>query len=145
LRWNPNPSTLLLQGPVIDVLISTTRPELDEGRAVGLEYIEAPVKALIDTGAALTIINPQIASTCKLSQTDWNKINSVGGERGEYPAYGASIYFPGTDLPGFDVIRVVACPIVRQPFFACLIGRDILRKWRFTYHGLKGEFEVSAH
>lgn len=144
MKWRPNPSTLLLQGPVIDVLISTTRPELDEGRAIGLEFREAPVKALIDTGAALTIINPQIATTCKLSQTDWSKINSVGGKSGEYPAYAAAIHFPGTDLPGFDVIRVVACPIVRQPFFSCLIGRDILRKWFLTYDGPNGELEIKA-
>jgi len=135
---------LLLQGPVIDVLVSTTRPELEEGRAIGLEFRELPVKALIDTGAALTIINPQIASTCKLSQTDWNKINSVGGETGEYPAYAAAIYFPGTDLPGFDVIRVVSCPIIKQPFFSCLIGRDILRKWLLIYDGPNGELEIRA-
>lgn len=144
MKWKPNPSNLLLQGPVIDILISTTRPELEEGRAIGLEYKELPVKALIDTGAALTIINPQIASTCKLSQTDWSKINSVGGKAGEYPAYGAAIHFPGSDLPGFDVIRVVACPIVRQPFFSCLIGRDILRKWLMTYDGPAGEFDVQT-
>ena len=125
-------------------MISTTRPELEEGRAVGLEYPELTVRALIDTGAALTIINPQIATTCKLSQTDWNRINTVGGESGEYPAHAAAIYFPGTELPGFDVIRVVACPIIKQPFFSCLIGRDILRKWLLIYDGRKGELEIKA-
>jgi len=50
----------------IEILISTTRPELEEGRALGLEFRELSVHALIDTGASLTVINPQIASTCKL-------------------------------------------------------------------------------
>ncbi len=135
MKWSFSPSALLQQGPHIDILISTTGPELEEGRAIGLEFPELNVRALIDTGAALTIVSPQIADTCKLSQTDWNKINSVGGESGEYPAHAAAISFPGTELPGFDVIRVVACPIIKQPFFSCLIGRDILRKWLFTYDG----------
>lgn len=144
MKWRPNPSTLLLQGPVIDIIVSTTLPELEEGRSIGLEYSEFSMRALIDTGAALTIINPQIAKTCKLLQTDWNKITAVGGVEGEYPAYAAAISFPGTELPRLDVIRVVACPIIKQPFFSCLIGRDILRKWILTYDGRNGRFEVEA-
>jgi predicted aspartyl protease len=111
---------------------------------VGRNFPELSVRAVIDTGAALTIINPQIATKCKLRQTDRNKINAVGGEAGEYPAHAAAISFPGTDLPGFDVIRVVACPIVKQPFFSCLIGRDILQRWLFRYDGRTGQFEINA-
>jgi TIR domain/Retroviral aspartyl protease len=144
LRWRPSPSTLLQVGPVIDILISTTRPEMEAGKSIGLQYQELLVKALIDTGAALTIINPQIAATCKLLQTDWSMINSVGGQAGEYPAHAAAISFPGTALPSFDVIRVVACPIIKQPFFSCLIGRDILRKWLLVYDGPNGELEITA-
>jgi len=92
------------------------------------------VRALVDTGASLTIINPQIAATCKLS--------AVGGEAGEFPEYAAAISFPGNHLPGLDTTRVVACPIIRQPFFSCLIGRDIMRKWLFTYDGRTGEVEI---
>jgi hypothetical protein len=144
LKLRPNPSTLLQVGPVIDILISTTRPELEEGRAIGLQFQELAVKALIDTGAALTIINPQVATSCKLLQTDWSMINSVGGLAGEYPAHAAAISFPGTNLPSFDVVRVVACPIIKQPFFSCLIGRDILRKWVLKYDGPNGELEIEA-
>ena|SRR5215831_1188229 len=122
--------------------VSATRAEIEEGKAVGLDFPELSVRALIDTGAALTIINPQIAVICRLRQTDRNRIIAVGGEAGEYPAHAAAISFPGTELPGFDVIRVVACPIIRQPFFSCLIGRDILQKWLFTYDGRTGEVEI---
>jgi gag-polyprotein putative aspartyl protease len=138
------PTVLLLQGPHIAILISATRLELDEGRAVGLEFPELPVRALIDTGASLTVINPQIATTCKLKQTGYQMINAVGGEAGEYPEYAAAISFPGTRLPGLDATRVVACPIIRQPFFSCLLGRDIMRKWLFTYDGRTGEVGITA-
>ncbi len=91
MKWQPNPGKLLVEGPHIEIRISTTRQELDEGKAIGLEFSELLVHALIDTGAALTVINPQIASTCKLLQTDWNSITAVGGMAGRFPAYGAAI------------------------------------------------------
>lgn len=144
MKFLLSPSALQQQGPHIEILISATRTDLEEGRAVGLEYPELTVRALIDTGASLTIINPQIAATCKLRQTDRSKITAVGGESGEYPAHAATISFPGTELPRFDVIRVVACPIIKQPFFSCLIGRDILRKWFVVYNGRTGEVEIRA-
>ena len=132
------------QGPHIAILVSATRWEVEEGRSVGLEFPELPVRALIDTGASLTIINPQIAATCKLKQTGHQKINAVGGEAGEYPEFAAAIRFPETELPGLDTARVVACPIIRQPFFSCLIGRDILQKWLFTYNGRTGAVEIQV-
>jgi len=144
VKWSFSSSSLLQQGPHIEMRVSATRVEIEEGKAVGLEFPELSVRALIDTGAALTIINPQIATICRLRQTDRNRIIAVGGEAGDYPAHAAAITFPGTELPGFDVIRVVACPIIRQPFYSCLIGRDILQKWLFTYDGRTGEVEIRA-
>jgi hypothetical protein len=138
------PSTLLLQGPHVPILITTTRLETDEGRPLGLEFPELQVGALIDTGASLTVINPQIATTCKLKQTGHQMITAVGGKAGEFPAYAAAISFPGTQLPGLDVTRVVACPIIRQPFFSCLIVRDILRHWLLTYDGRSGVVEIEV-
>jgi len=137
-------TSLLLQGPHIAVLISATRLEVEEGRSLGLEFPELPVRALIDTGASLTIINPQIAVTCKLKQTGHQKINAVGGAAGEFPEYAAAISFPESELPSLDTARVVACPIIKQPFFSCLIGRDILRKWVVKYDGRSGEIEILA-
>ena len=138
------PTDLILQGPHIAILISATRVEVEEGRSLGLEFPELPVRALIDTGASLTVINPEIAKTCKLKQTGHQMINAVGGQAGEYPAYAAALSFPGTELPSLNATRVVACPIIRQPFFSCLIGRDIMRKWLFTYDGRNGEVEITA-
>jgi hypothetical protein len=112
------PIELILQGPHIAILISATRLEVEEGRPLGLEFPELPVHALIDTGASLTVINPEIAKTCKLKQTGHQMINAVGGQAGEYPAYPAAISFPGTELPSLEATRVVACPIIRQPFFS---------------------------
>lgn len=54
------PTTLFEQGPHLEILICATRIEVIEGRAVGLEFPEMSVRALVDTGASLTIINPQM-------------------------------------------------------------------------------------
>lgn len=137
-----NSANLLLEGPHLPVLISASRRELDEGRAVGLEFPELPVQALIDTGASITIINPEIAVTCKLKHTGHQRISAVGGSAGEFPEFAAGIAFPGSEIPRLDTIRVVACPLIRQPFFSCLIGRDVLQKWVLTYNGKTGEVEI---
>src|SRR5260370_15221933 len=129
------PTALLLQGPHIAILISATRLEVEEGRPLGLEFPELPVRALIDTGASLTVINPQIATTCKLKQTGHQMINAVGGEAGEYPAYAAAISFTGTELPSLDATPVVACPTIRPPFFFSLISPDIMPKCLPPYDG----------
>lgn len=142
-KWRPDPNTLLRQGPHIEVVISRTQPELDN-KASADEHRELAIRALIDTGASLTVINPQIAATCKLVQTDRVSITTVGGMKGDFPAYAAALSFPGRDLPALDIVRVVACPFIGQPFFSCLIGRDILRKWHMTYDGPNGEIEIRA-
>lgn len=135
-------NVLLQQGPHIPILVSATQIEVEEGTALGLEFPKLPVRALIDTGASITVINPEIAATCKLKQTGYQRINAVGGDAGEYAEYAAAISFPGIALPSLDTARVVACPIIRQPFFSCLIGRDILQKWLLIYDGRSGEVEL---
>jgi hypothetical protein len=109
LSFTSNNLLLEWRDRTFQFLISATRFEAQEGRAVGLEFPELPVRALIDTGASLTIINPEIAATCKLKQTGFQKISAVGGLAGEYPEYGAAIAFPGSEIPSLGAARVVAC------------------------------------
>ena len=117
--------------------------ELDEARIIGLEFPSAlEVNALIDTGASVTVINPEVAASQKLRHTGFAFI-AAAGSSGRYTEHAAAIQFPGTDLMGFDPIRVVACPIVRQPV-SCLIGRDILRKWLLTYDGHTGRVRIEG-
>jgi hypothetical protein len=131
-----SPSDLQKDGPCIRVEISAPGLDLEEGRAVGLEFESLTITAIIDTGASLTVINPEVAATCKLRATGFVNIASVE-KFGKYPQHAARVRFPGTRLSDFDGIAVVACKISRQPY-ACLIGRDILRKWLLKYHGGNG-------
>src|SRR5262245_43865886 len=93
-----SPSELQKQGPIIKVLISHTAEELREAKSLGLEFPQSiPFNGLIDTGAATTIINPQLAETYKLRYTGPENITAVG-HSGRYPGYAASISFPDRNL-----------------------------------------------
>lgn len=98
------------------------------------------VMALIDTGASITVINPQIAVTSGLRQVGIARISTTGLVS-EMPEYTAAIHFPNSKLKGFDPVRVIACPLPGSEF-SCIIGRDILEKWRLVYDGRTGEVQI---
>lgn len=127
---------LLRSGPIIQIEISNPVDSLKK----------ATVNGLIDTGAAFSAINPRLAQSCHLIQRGQKKIHVPGNTRPEdareYPEFAASIRFPQSDLHGFRVHGVVACPIFETQF-SCLIGRDILRYWEFIYSGISGQFSIA--
>jgi hypothetical protein len=58
-----------------------------------------------------------------------------------YPEFAAALRFPDSDLLGFRVHGIIACPIFETQF-SCLIGRDILKYWELTYSGALGQFSI---
>jgi len=123
-------------GPCIDVIVMNSRGVIDAGRAIGLEY-PPPLKmrALLDTGASITVISKRFANYCKLFQTnEGSEITAIGATHrcGEHAG---SISFPGTSLQGFDPIRIVSAVFAKERYYAILIGRDILRNWVISFDG----------
>src|ERR1700730_17937659 len=89
-----SPRELQQLGPIISMIIGHPRLDLREATSLGFEIPEQrPVRALIDTGAAVTIINPELAETYKLRYTGPARINAAG-HTGDYREYAASISFP---------------------------------------------------
>jgi len=127
---------LLRTGPIIQIEIGNPR---DTSK-------KALVNGLIDTGAAFSAINPRLAQSCHLIQRGKQKIHVPGNTRledaREYPEFAASIGFPESDLQGFRIHGVIACPIFETQI-SCLIGRDILRYWEITYSGFSGQFSIT--
>ena len=107
LKWDPFNQTD--PGPLIDVTITNSRDVIEAGRALGLEY-PAPraLRALLDTGASVTVISKVFANYCKLFQTsEGTEITAIGATHacGEHAG---SISFPGTNLRALDSIRIVS-------------------------------------
>jgi hypothetical protein len=122
-------------GPCINVTVTNSRDVIEVGRAIGLEYPEPlRMKALLDTGASVTVISKTFARYCKLMQTGETEIRALGGLHrcGEHAA---TISFPGTSLRSIDPIRIVSADFIKEPYYACLIGRDILQNWTITFDG----------
>jgi len=134
LYWDPFDQTD--PGPCIDVAIMNSRDAIEAGRAIGLEFPAArSMKALLDTGASVTVISKVFANYCKLFHTnEGGEITAIGAPHpcGEHAG---ALSFPGTKLRSFDPIRIVSVDFVRERSYACLIGRDILRNWIISFDG----------
>jgi hypothetical protein len=122
-------------GPLIDVVVMNSPDVFEAWQAAGLEC-PPPVKmkALLDTGAAVTIISKVFARHCKLLQTGESYIKALGALHrcGEHAG---TITFANTDLHPTETIRIVSGDFIREPHFSCLIGRDIMRHWKITFDG----------
>jgi predicted aspartyl protease len=132
-----SPAVLQKDGPRIFIEISAPASALQEGRSSGLEFPPPfGITAVIDTGASLTVVNPEVAEKCKLRATGFTIVASIE-KKARYHQHAAWIRFPDSELKDFHEIPVVACKIAQQPY-ACLIGRDILRNWLLSYNGGTG-------
>jgi len=134
LPWDPFDQTD--PGPCIDVIVTNSCDVIEAGRAVGLEYPEPRrMRALLDTGASVTVISKVFANYCKLFQTsEGSEITAIGATHrcGEHAG---AISFPGTNLRPLDPVRIVSAVFAKERYYACLIGRDILRNWLVTFDG----------
>jgi len=122
-------------GPCIDVALMNSRHVVEARPDIGLEYPDPfRTKALLDTGAAVTVISKALAKHCKLYQTGITEIKTLGSVQ-KCGEYAASISFPGTNLRSVDPIRIISADFIKEPYYACLIGWDILRNWKITFDG----------
>lgn len=131
----PPSSALASSGPTLPVTITHPRITQEKFKQAGKIIESINVTALIDTGASLTIITPDVVRKLGLVQTGVQKISSVQDEQVQ-PVYFGFVIFPwgvAKEIP------VVSCPLKG---YKCLIGRDILRHWHFTYHGVDGSVVI---
>jgi predicted aspartyl protease len=96
--------------------------------------------ALIDTGASRTVITPEAVGKLGLPIVNYTTLSRVGGKTEKVSVHPASIHFP-SKMATIEIIEVGCCELPDQPVH-CLIGRDILSRWLFTYDGKEGSWRI---
>src|ERR1700730_16323670 len=133
-NWDPCDSIKLR--PCINVTGMNSRDVIEAGRAIGWEYPgPRPMRALLDTGASITVISRIFADNCKLFQTSEGSEITAVGHTLRCAEHAGAISFPGTKLPSLDPIRIVSAAFPKARHYAILIGRDILRNWVISFNG----------
>ena len=131
---------LLLNGPVIKVRIAQAHDSQTSAPDPALEPEALDVMAIIDTAASATVINVKVAETCALAQTGITAIATPGGVT-EAKEFLASLAFPDSKMKPIPTIRLIGSSMPRQQI-ACVLGRDVLQHWKFTYDGKTGSYEI---
>ena len=122
-------------GAFIQVTITHPRIIQENLKQQGKSVPSINVNALIDTGASGTVITPRVSEQLGLVHTGFQKVASVQDEQ-QRPVFYGFIIFPwgaGKEIP------IVSCPLKN---FDCLIGRDILLHWHFSYNGPDGSIVI---
>ena len=142
LRLSQPRGDLRRNGPKLRVHIGHPLLEIEAAKKAGRTlHSGLDIVGIIDTGSSVTVANPQVVRTCQLKQTGTKKI-CAPGQLSERPVYAASITFQNTELRPLTLISIVGCPLPEQEGVSCLIGRDILENWVFTYDGTSGEIRI---
>ena len=131
----PSSVVLYQMGAIIKVNITHPQIVQENFKQQGKSVPTVNINALIDTGASCTVIAPDVADQLGLVHTGFQKVSSVQDEQ-QQPVYYGFIIFPwgsGIESP------IVSCPLKN---FDCLIGRDILLHWHFTYNGHDGSVVI---
>lgn len=136
-------------GPMLDMVVNASMPRLLALEADGQPAPESQnIRALIDTGASCTCIDPTVLAALGLQPTGKALMTtpSTGAIPAEADTYDVCIFIPapGNQQPLIKaVISVCTSQLIHQGFHA-LLGRDILKDCHFTYNG-SAEFFTLAY
>lgn len=131
---------LRASGPIIQVFIGPSRELI---ATFGAASIAGPVSvsALIDTGAAATVITPETARNLNLRTVGIIRVHTPTTVE---PVLCRQFYVNINFTREFAVedILVIEAPLTGQPI-QCLIGRDVLSRGVLTYSGIDSSFRLT--
>jgi predicted aspartyl protease len=139
-----DPKDLEKFGPRLEIVVGQPiirgqRKALRVSSDKNLEHLSR-MPALIDTGAGRTVLTPQAIQKLDLPLVDYTTVSRAGG-MDKAAVYAASISFPRDGLASIELIQVLCCELPGA-IFQCLIGRDVLSRWLFTYGGKAGVWSI---
>lgn len=136
-----DPRGLKVHGPRLNVTIGPPLLRPSGGQQTpSLASRFTETAALIDTGAQRTVISPEALRRAGLSKINEADVRGVGGIV-RAGVYVASLQFPRCGLRTIEVIEVSCCELPHI-LYNCLLGRDVLSRWKLTYDGPAGTWFV---
>jgi predicted aspartyl protease len=133
-------------GPVINVLIGVTAPRRKLLEKHGLPVpSRVPVQALIDTGASISVVAPNIPQQLGLHATGKTSLLTASTGHKPHPCdeYDVSVTLqhPDTEIELLFAYVAVAATIFHpnEPY-QVIIGRDLLAECLLVYDGQNGTF-----
>ena len=137
------PNELLLRGPIIRASLHHPQVLIDILIKAGRQVPSAiPVRALIDTGAGVSVIKPSLATTLGLLQIGTTTVHSAS-HPSSAPIYAAALSFPELNLRPVDPLRVAALDLPGQDGIDMLIGREVMSRWLFIYTGFIAQYTLA--
>ena len=134
-------------GPIIDVAVGVSRARSQALQASG-HPVPNPVqvRALVDTGASCTCIDPSVLASLGLSPTGVAAIHTPSTAQKPHSAnqYDVSLVLlhPKLSLT-FHTVPVVEAHLSAVQGIQALIGRDLLSNCLFVYDGQSGRFTLA--
>jgi len=139
----PGGPGLVLQGPVLEVIVSVPQPV-----AESLQREKKPVPnpvvgvALIDTGATRTSIDNSVVSALGIPPTGTTKLGTAGGAQ-EATLHAVQIIFPTMNNLGVFLPQAISCNLSGTVLpgggrLTVLFGRDLLQHFVMIYNGPLG-------
>jgi hypothetical protein len=135
------------EGPVIDLVVSVGRTLQ---RRLAAPAVPSPslitVRALIDTGADLSAVHPQVLHQLGVQATRSVRVRRPGAGGGFRVAWLSDVELavggvsPGTHWIATRVVGVA----LSTPTVLALIGRDLLVHCALFYNGPRGELTLSC-
>ena len=131
---------LRASGPVIQVFIGPSR-ELIAAIGAASTSSPLPVSALVDTGAASTVITPETARILQLRTVGIIRVHTpTTVEPVLCRQFYVNINF--TNAFAIEDILAIEAPLTGQAI-QCLIGRDVLSRGVLAYSGIDNLFRLT--
>jgi hypothetical protein len=131
-------------GPLIEILVSPSRAFVETLRSSDpAASVAAPIRAraLIDTGASGTVLNPRVIAALGVRAVGSVPIHTPSTtEPLDCDQFYVDISFPNS--VSFTNALVICAPLGMQNI-DCLIGRDLLANAVLTYIGYINQFTIS--
>lgn len=126
-------------GPRLEVEVGP--PFLDAGsrKLMGTGQ-SSRMPALIDVGAGRTVVTPAVVRNLGLPVVSYTTLSRAGGID-RVSIHVVSLRFPRHKLKPIDAVQVLCCELPAQAV-QCLLGRDVLANWEFTYKGKTGQWSI---